>query len=187
VDGSDADKLLAHRKATARPLAEFCDVPIELSELVGRMLAKSPADRPQACGAVAAALGPFCTDVVAPPSDDELPRLSPAARGSAEPGRIPVAVRPGGASGRSDPGSSGSLSQFNLPQSGSGSRSSCSYRSKSAVGRGDTRAPDDTARTSRRASADPDQNPPLRWLALVAAASALGACLGIMLWSRLAG
>jgi serine/threonine protein kinase len=186
-EGSDADKLLAHRNATARPLAEFCDVPVELSELVGRMLAKSPADRPQACGAVAAALRPFCADAVAPPSDDELPRLSPAARGSAEPGRIPVAARPGGPTGRGGPGSSGSLSQFNLPQSGSGSRSSYSYRTKSAVGRGDTRAPDDTARTSRRTAADADQNPPMRWLVLVAAASALGACLGIMLWSRLAG
>lgn len=192
-EGADADKLHAHQRQTPTPVAQLRDVPAELSNLIERMLAKSPDDRPQACGAVAAALSPFCTEYVAPPSPRELPRLSPAAMGPAEPGRVPAAAGDS-VSRESDRGSgSGSLSQFNLPISGTGSRSSqflAGRRSRSGS-LADTRvradAREDTAISRPRVVPVDDSNPPLRWLILVAAASALGACLGIMAWSRFAG
>ena len=52
--------LLAHQNKTPRPLCEVCpDVPQELSDLVDRMLAKNPSDRPQTPKEVAEALLPF--------------------------------------------------------------------------------------------------------------------------------
>ena len=57
---SDAKLLLAHQNEVPRPLAEVCpETPPELSDLVARMLAKSPADRPQTPGEVAKALLPL--------------------------------------------------------------------------------------------------------------------------------
>jgi serine/threonine-protein kinase len=61
------DKLVAHVQdpvpavAAARP-----DVPADLSDLVGRMMAKDPADRPQTPAEVAAALLPFTKAGAAP-------------------------------------------------------------------------------------------------------------------------
>ncbi|MBX7105452.1 MAG: serine/threonine protein kinase [Gemmataceae bacterium] len=190
-EGSDNDKLHAHQSKVPPPLRELREVPGELSDLVARMLAKRPADRPQACGAVAAALAPFCTEVVLPPAPWELPRLSPAAMGPAEPGRVPAAAQP--FSVDLDPGSgSGSLSQFNLPASATGSRSSQHPEGRrSRASRGDTRpradGREETVSSRTRIRPHEDPNPPLRWLVIVAAASALGACLGILLWSRITG
>ena len=57
---SDTKLLLAHQNEVPQPLGEVCPgTPQELSDLVARMLAKSPADRPQTPGEVAKALLPF--------------------------------------------------------------------------------------------------------------------------------
>ena len=57
---SDVKLLLAHQNETPRPLCEVCpETPRELSDLVDRMLAKKPADRPQTPADVAKALLPF--------------------------------------------------------------------------------------------------------------------------------
>ena len=65
---SDAKLLLAHQNEVPRPLVEVCpETPQELSDLVARMLAKSPADRPQTPGEVAKALLPFAKGEIVSP------------------------------------------------------------------------------------------------------------------------
>ncbi len=55
-------KMAAHVRSAARPLYQLrADVPAGLTTLVERMMAKSPTDRPQTPGEVAAALLPFVT------------------------------------------------------------------------------------------------------------------------------
>ena len=57
---SDVQLLMAHQNETPRSLREVCpETPRELSDLVARMLAKKPADRPQTPADVAKALLPF--------------------------------------------------------------------------------------------------------------------------------
>ena len=78
---SDAKLLLAHQNEVPRPLVEVCpETPQELSDLVARMLAKSPADRPQTPGEVAKALLPFAKgEIVSPlaPGERERAIVSP--------------------------------------------------------------------------------------------------------------
>ena len=71
---SDAKLLLAHQNEVPRPLVEVCpETPQELSDLVARMLAKKPADRPQTPGEVAKALLPFAKGEIAPlPAEEGL-------------------------------------------------------------------------------------------------------------------
>jgi serine/threonine protein kinase len=72
---SDAKLLLAHQNEVPRPLVEVCpETPQELSDLVARMLAKSPADRPQTPGEVAKALLLFAKgEIVSPlPAEEGL-------------------------------------------------------------------------------------------------------------------
>ena len=57
---SDMEVIVAHLQQTPKALAEVrSDVPRPLSELVARMLAKAPADRPQSPAEVADAVAPF--------------------------------------------------------------------------------------------------------------------------------
>ena len=57
---SDALLLLAHQNESPRPLHAICpNVPVELSDLVARMLAKNPGHRPQTPREAADALLPF--------------------------------------------------------------------------------------------------------------------------------
>jgi tRNA A-37 threonylcarbamoyl transferase component Bud32 len=57
---TDTRLLIAHQNESPRPLHGVCpEVPQELSDLVGRMLAKNPADRPQTPREAADALLPF--------------------------------------------------------------------------------------------------------------------------------
>ncbi len=66
---SDAKLLLAHQNEAPRPLGEICpETPAELSDLVDRMLAKKPADRPQTPAEVAKALVPFTKGVSTAPA-----------------------------------------------------------------------------------------------------------------------
>ena len=74
VCNSDVQLLLAHQNETPRPLCEVCpETPQELSDLVDRMLAKSPADRPQTPGEVAKALLPFAKGEIGGASISPLP------------------------------------------------------------------------------------------------------------------
>lgn len=58
--GNLAQKLMAHKMATPRPLEEFRnDVPAEVSRILGRLLAKQPSERFQTPAALALALQPF--------------------------------------------------------------------------------------------------------------------------------
>jgi serine/threonine protein kinase len=50
-----------------------------LAALIERMMAKNPALRPQTPQEVADALAPFTEHPIAPPPEDEMPRLCPAA------------------------------------------------------------------------------------------------------------
>ena len=69
---TDAKLLLAHQNETPRPLCEVRpETPRELSELVDRMLAKNPADRPQTPGDVAKALLPFAKGATTGPTPEK--------------------------------------------------------------------------------------------------------------------
>ena len=58
--GTTAAKMLAHQLTTVQPPHEVCpDVPAALSAVVGKMLAKEPADRHQTAAEVVLALMPF--------------------------------------------------------------------------------------------------------------------------------
>ncbi|HEY7157677.1 MAG TPA: protein kinase [Gemmataceae bacterium] len=58
--GTMVEKILAHQDRTPPSVARFRDdVPISLTGIVARMLAKAPADRPQSAAAVARLLVPF--------------------------------------------------------------------------------------------------------------------------------
>ncbi len=77
-----AQKLLAHQMKLPRPISEIRnDVPPALVAIMMKMMAKNPADRFGTPGEVAQALEPFVQTPIAPPTEVELPRLSPAAMG----------------------------------------------------------------------------------------------------------
>lgn len=61
---------------TTRP-----DVPVELADIIEKMMAKDPNDRFQVPAEVAAALEPFKRKPIRPPSAEEMPVLSIAAKG----------------------------------------------------------------------------------------------------------
>jgi serine/threonine protein kinase len=70
------DVILAHIEKEARPLHELCsEVPVELSRVVARMLAKDPSQRYQMPIEVAQALAPFCKreQKADPPASSSVP------------------------------------------------------------------------------------------------------------------
>ena len=75
-EGEWLDKVLAHTSKPPVPLIEKRpDLPPALSDLVGRMMAKIPADRPATPGEVAKALGTFVKQQTA--KVDATPQMSP--------------------------------------------------------------------------------------------------------------
>ncbi len=85
-DGSVSQKLLLHQ--TDEPAAVEAvrpGVPAGLAAVVRKMMAKEPADRYQTPAEVTAALSPWAATPIAPPTDAEMPHLSPAAMGSGGP------------------------------------------------------------------------------------------------------
>jgi serine/threonine protein kinase len=107
-DGKAAQKLIAHQVKTPVPVRQLRrDVPEAMEAVLTRMLAKKPEDRYQTPTEVVAALAPWAQLPIDPPTEEELPQLSPAARG-------PV-------SGDSNPSSA-----FGLSVPGMGSRSTSS-------------------------------------------------------------
>jgi serine/threonine protein kinase len=91
--GTVAQKLLWHQTQQPEPIRKLRPkVPEGLAALIERMMAKDPAQRPQTPQEVADALAPYTEQPIAPPPEDEMPRLSPAASGSRTP---PTDTTPG--------------------------------------------------------------------------------------------
>jgi serine/threonine protein kinase len=122
TEGTVAQKLIWHQTRQPKPIKQTrAEVPDELSALIERMMAKDPAQRPQTPLEVAEALAPFTQTAIAPPPDDEMPHLSPAALGltATDGGGSSVSV-PSVSSGQP---SSGQRKGWQVPTgSGSGSR-----------------------------------------------------------------
>src|SRR5437899_2746970 len=78
------------------------DLPAEVVELIGRMMSKTPELRPQTPAEVVEVLLPWIAQEVAPPAEDEIPRLCSAAQGqstgTASLSTINLAIRAGRAS-----------------------------------------------------------------------------------------
>jgi serine/threonine protein kinase len=99
-----ASKLMAHQMKQPRPLTDFRqDIPAGVLAIIDKMMAKKANDRYAVPGEVADALEPFTQEPIEPPSEEEMPKLSPAAMGDAETamnrGDTPVAPGRGGSSG----------------------------------------------------------------------------------------
>jgi serine/threonine protein kinase len=97
TDGTVAQKLIWHQTRQPKAIKQTRpEVPDELAALVERMMAKDPAQRPQAPLEVAEALAPFTQEPIGPPPDGEMPHLSPAALGltASDPNSASVSVPP---------------------------------------------------------------------------------------------
>jgi eukaryotic-like serine/threonine-protein kinase len=78
-DGKIAQKLIWHQVRQPTPVRQVRpEVPEGLSAIVEKMMAKTPAQRYQTPLEVVEALRPWTTEPVAPPREEEMPRLSPA-------------------------------------------------------------------------------------------------------------
>jgi serine/threonine protein kinase len=76
-----AQKFLSKASRPPRPIQELRpEVPDELLPILDKMLARDPAERYPTPAAVADALAPFTKSPLGPPADQEMPKLSPAAR-----------------------------------------------------------------------------------------------------------
>ncbi|MBV9125729.1 MAG: serine/threonine protein kinase, partial [Planctomycetes bacterium] len=91
-EGSVAQKLLWHQLRQPQPIRELRpDVPEELAAVIHRMIAKEADKRYQNPAELADALAPWTQEPIPPPSDDEMPQLSPAARGDLSSGTLRAA------------------------------------------------------------------------------------------------
>jgi serine/threonine protein kinase len=80
-EGTISQKLIAHQTRQPVPIRNVrAEVPAGLAAVVERMMAKSITERFQTPVEVCAALAPFLPAEMAPPPEDEMPVLSPAAR-----------------------------------------------------------------------------------------------------------
>jgi eukaryotic-like serine/threonine-protein kinase len=78
-EGTIPQKLIWHRSRQPKPVGEIrSDVPEAVVAVVNRMMAKKPEDRYQTPSDVMAALQPWVSVPIPPPSDKEMPQLSPA-------------------------------------------------------------------------------------------------------------
>ena len=80
-EGTISQKLIAHQTRVPTPIDRLRpEVPAELAAVVKKMMSKSIEDRFQTPMEVYDALQPFVQATMAPPPEDEMPVLSPAAR-----------------------------------------------------------------------------------------------------------
>jgi eukaryotic-like serine/threonine-protein kinase len=78
-EGTVAQKLLWHQTREPAPLKGLrTDLPPALVDLIAKMMAKDTKDRFQAPGDVMTALSPWVQTPIPPPTDKEMPTLSPA-------------------------------------------------------------------------------------------------------------
>ncbi len=88
-EGTVAQKLSWHLHRPPVPISDARpDVPVGLIQVIERMLAKRPEDRYQTPEEVVDALEPWTRTQIAPPSLEELPQLSRAARGIGQPSSV---------------------------------------------------------------------------------------------------
>lgn len=115
-EGTVAQKLIWHQTRQPKSLAEVRpDLPAGVVAVIGKMMEKDPAKRYQIPGEIADALAPFTQTPIGPPPDQEMPRLSPAARGAAPVETAPDTVVRSGAAPASAPSST---SGVKIPVSG---------------------------------------------------------------------
>jgi serine/threonine protein kinase len=80
-EGTISQKLIAHQTRQPTPIRALRpEIPAALAAVLERMMVKSAADRYQTPAEVSAALARFSPAEMAPPPEDEMPVLSPAAR-----------------------------------------------------------------------------------------------------------
>jgi len=80
-EGTISQKLIAHQTRQPVPIRNVrAEVPAGLAAVLERMMAKSISERYQSPAEVCAALAPFIPAEMAPPPEEEMPVLSPAAR-----------------------------------------------------------------------------------------------------------
>lgn len=108
-EGSVAQKLIWHQTRRPRSVREHRpDLPEDIVAILEKMMAKSPAERFQTPREVADALHHYGELAVPPPSEDELPKLSPLAR------QTPDVKRAENAAGAAKPRGGSSFSQSAL-------------------------------------------------------------------------
>jgi serine/threonine protein kinase len=104
--GNVAQKLVWHQTRQPKPVRlQRPEVPESMAAVLERMMMKDEAARYQTPAEVAEALAPFVQTPIPPPSDEEMPRLSPAAAALGVPGA------PSAASGRFAPSHHGMAGQ----------------------------------------------------------------------------
>lgn len=100
-EGSVAQKLIAHQTRLAKPVRDVRpDVPIEVAEIVEKLMRKSPNERYQSPAELDEALAPLTSTPIPPPPESEMPLLSLAATSGA--GTMVVPVRRTAASANSN-------------------------------------------------------------------------------------
>jgi serine/threonine protein kinase len=99
-EGSVAQKLIWHQTRQPKPIRSLCPAaPEELVAVIDRMMAKDPAQRYQTPQAVADVLEKWTQQPIAPPPEEEMPRLSPAAMGMPGSGDMTNLAQPSPPSG----------------------------------------------------------------------------------------
>ena len=89
--GTVTQKLLFHQLKEPEPLQKLRpELPAELIAVVDKMMAKDPANRFQTPNEVIAALEPWTREPLAPPAEDEMPRLCLAAQRAGTPDAGPL-------------------------------------------------------------------------------------------------
>jgi eukaryotic-like serine/threonine-protein kinase len=79
-EGTVPQMLMWHRTRQPKPVRSLReDVPQEVQEVIDKMLAKEPDERYQSPSEIVAALELWTRNPIPPPSESEMPRLSPAA------------------------------------------------------------------------------------------------------------
>src|SRR5262245_36200711 len=87
---TEAQKLIWQQTRQPEPIRRLqSQVPVRrrLAALIEQMMARNPAQRPQTPQEVVDALAPFTEQAIAPPPEDEMPRLGLAASGAQPPPR----------------------------------------------------------------------------------------------------
>jgi serine/threonine protein kinase len=85
AEGSLAQKLMWHQSRPPKPVRALRpEVPEGLAAIVHKMMAKKPEERQQTPAEVAQALEPYTQTPIRPPSEAEMPQLSPAAQSGRE-------------------------------------------------------------------------------------------------------
>jgi eukaryotic-like serine/threonine-protein kinase len=97
-EGTVPQKLMWHRTRQPKPVRSYRgDVPQGVQAVLDKMLAKEPEHRFQSPSEIVAALEPWTRNPIAPPGENEMPRLSPAVLGANMSTSLPATPSLGGA------------------------------------------------------------------------------------------